>query len=123
MPLADQRGHPCRHQRLLLFRHAADIDRLDEPVDHDQAKGPAILQLLRRHRDAGQHIAASGVSPLNRIGGGENIGDADFPAAKSDRNGGRFGLKFGKAAAHRHIRQSDGQILRAGPRGQTRRIR
>jgi len=120
---ADQRSKPGLHQRALILGDAFRVDSLDEAVEHDKTKRPAVLQLLRRDCDANQHVAASGVSLLDRIGGGENIGDAHPPAADFLDDGGGLGLEFGKAPADRHIRDGDGEARSIGWRSQAGRVR
>ena len=115
MALADQRSEPSLHERALSFGDALDIDALDEPVDHDEAQRSPVLELLRRHRDANQHIAPRGVGLLDRVGGGEDFGDGHPPPVESRRDGGGLGREFGKAPFHRHIRNGDGEAWRHWP--------
>ena len=75
MALADQRSQPSLNERALLFRNAFHVNAFDKPVDHDETKLSPILELLRRHRDANQHIPVCGVGLFNCVGGGEDLGD------------------------------------------------
>ena len=73
MALADQRSQTSLNERALPFGNAFHVDALDKPVDHHEAKRSPILELLRRHRDANQHIAARCVGLFDCVGGREDL--------------------------------------------------
>ena len=121
MALADQRSKARLNERALPFGNAFDVDALDKSVNDDKAKRPAVLELLRRHRDANQHVAARGVGLFDRVGGGEDLGDG-CPAASEFRGDGRgVGREFRKAAFHRHIRDGDRELRGVWRRSESRR--
>ena len=121
MALADQRSEPSLNERALFLGDSFDIDALDEAVDHDKPQRSPILELLRRHRDANQHIAASGVGLLDRVGGGEDFGDGHPPASDAGGNGGGLGLEFGKAPVDDNVRNGYGEVRSIRRRSETRR--
>ena len=102
MALADQRSQSSLNKRALPFRNAFHVNAFDKPVDHDEAKRLPILELLRRHRDANQHIAMRGIRLFDCVGGGEDFGDGHPPAADFRGNGAGLGLQFWKTALDRH---------------------
>ena len=121
MALADQRGEPSLNESALFLGDPFDIDALNEAVDHDKPQRSPILELLRRHRDANQHIAMSGVGLLDRVGGGEDFGDGHPPASDAGGNGGGLGPKFGKAPVDDNVRNGYGEVRSIRRRSETRR--
>ncbi len=121
MALADQRGEPSLNDSALFLGDPFDIDALNEAVDHDKPQRSPILELLRRHRDANQHIAMSGVGLLDRVGGGEDFGDGHPPASDAGGNGGGLGPKFGKAPVDDNVRNGYGEVRSIRRRSETRR--
>jgi hypothetical protein len=118
---SDQRSQPSLNERALLFRNAFHVEAFDKPVDHDETKLSPTLKLLRRHRDANQHIPVCGIGLFDRVGGGEDLGDGDPPASDFGGNGRGFGLEFWKAAFDRHVRDGNGEIRSVLRRRKSRR--
>ena len=121
MALADQRREPRLNDRALPLGNTLGVDALDESVDDDEPERSAILELLRRNRDAHENESVRGVGLLDRIGRGEHLRDGYAPAA--DSRGDRVGLgrKFRKASLDRDVPDGDGQLRSVGRRRQPRR--
>jgi hypothetical protein len=121
MTLADQRSKPRLDERPLLLGNALHVEALDEAIDHDKPKRSAVLQLLRRHRDAHQHISPRGVGLLDYVGSRENFGDGHPPASDAGGNGGGQGLKLGKAPVDNNFRNGYREVRGIRRRSETRR--
>src|SRR5208282_4599199 len=119
--LADQGSKPRLDERPLLLGNAPDIEALDEAVNHDKAKRSAVLQLLRRDRDANQNVAASGIGLLDRVGGRENFGNGHPLASDARGNGGGLGLEVRKAPVDDNVRNGYREVRSIRRRSETRR--
>ena len=119
MALADQRSQTSLNERALPFGNAFHVHAFDKPVDYDKAKRSPVLELLRRHRDANQHIAARRVGLFDRVGGGEDLGDGHSPASDLCDNGSGLCLEFWKAAFDRDIGNGDGEVRSVLRRGES----
>ena len=98
MTYADQRRRARAHDASLALRNAVDVNGLDKTVDHDNPQRAAVNQLLRRHRDAHEHVAVQGIGPLDCVS--DRVDRRKTDVLARDRRDKRIGLvlQFRKAA-------------------------